>query len=508
MRIRVRAPPTGRIATSAGLLSPAVLAGALVTLLLSSGLSTAAWTVAPGRSAGTSRYYPNVPPGGDLSTYLSGVTRHANNPNETVLNVTDAHSIKQLWSFYANKSVFSQPAVVNGVVYLPTWSGYLDAINLTDRALVYRTFEGTQVGCSGRGTAGSDSSPTLRAGSLYFGAAGPLWLAVGARNGTTLWNVSGGPVSKGFFNWGSPLLVGTEEYVGLASFCDRPLVPAALLAINTTTHHVDAVFNTTLNSTLGASIWSSPSYDPELNEVFATTGNGGRNRTSHLYAESILAFTPGTLTLVGHWRVPSGQVVIDGDFGATPTIYDQGGTPFIAALNKDGFVYAWNRTNVTAGPVWSTSVGASDHDIASMSYDGSHLYVGVGAPVSLNGKSFNGSLWALNPDTGSPVWETGLPAPVFTAPFSANGLVVVASGGAVFVLAANNGTVLTKLSPGVGYFVNAPEITHGIILAGSSDGRLYAYGLPPALVPGSVPGGVPRTGAPATVVPLLVARWS
>lgn len=504
-RFRVRARPTGQFARAAGLAGVVLAAATAVVLALPSGF---AWAAAPLGAAGP-RYYPNVPPGGDSSMYLTGVTHHANNPNETILNVSDAHAITQLWSYYAGKSVFSQPAVVNGVVYLPTWGGYLDAINLTNRLQFYSTNLGTQVGCSGRGTAGMDSSPALAGGVLYVGAPGPLWQAVGAHNGTPLWNVSGGSASMGFFNWGSPLILGTEEYVGLASFCDKPLVPAALLEINTTTHLVDAVFNTTLNSTLGASIWSTPSYDAQLNEVFVTTGNGGRNKTSHLYAESILALTAGTLKLVGHWRVPGSVAVIDGDFGATPTIYDRGGKPFVAAMNKDGYVYAWNRTNVTAGPVWSTSVGASDHDIASLSYDGKYLYAGVGATTSLNGKSYNGSIWALDPDDGSPVWETGLPAPVFTGAYSANGLVVVESGKSVYVLAASNGTILKQLSPGVGMFTNYPLISHGIILAGSTNGRLYAYGLPAALVPKSL-GAVPHLGAPrATSGPdLEFARWT
>jgi outer membrane protein assembly factor BamB len=481
----------------------------VILLALVAGLSAA--TPSTGDSGlvpPTTKYYTKVPPGGDVSTYLSGVTRHANNPSETVLNVSNAHSIKQLWAFQANKSVFSQPAVVNGVVYLPTWSGYLDAINLTNKKVLYESFLGTQVGCGGHGAVGMDSSPTLQGSTLFLGAPGSVWLAAAAGNGTPLWNVSGGPASMGFFNWGSPLLVGSEEYVGLSSFCDKPLVPAALLKINISTHHVDAMFNTTLNSTLGASIWSSPSYDAGLNEVFATTGNGGRNQSSHPYAESILAFKASSLQLLGHWRVPGNQTVIDGDFGATPTIYDRGGAEYVAALNKDGYVYAWNARNVTAGPIWETNVSYSDHNIASMSYDGTYLYVGVGATDTIRGHVYNGSLWALNPDTGRVVWKVGLPAPVFTAPYSANGLVVVASGRGLFVLAANNGTILTKLTPATGSFTSAPVLSHGIILAGASNGRLYAYGLPPALLPSDAPAGHLLDGPlPAALTPLL-ARWA
>jgi outer membrane protein assembly factor BamB len=416
-------------------------------------------------------------PGGDSLTYLTSSTRGAHNPNETVLNPSNAPSIKQLWVANVHSTVYSQPTVRNGTVYLPTWGGYLDTLNATSGAPIYSTFLGTQTGCFGKGTVGIASSPTLEGSTLYVGGAGGQWLAVSASNGSRLWSVTTGSPSLGFYNWASPLLVHGEEYVGLASSCDNPLVPGAVLAINTTTHAVDGRFNTTLNGSLGASVWSSPSYDPDLNEVFATTGNPSNNTSSMPYAESILAFQPPTLRLLGSWQVPTSTQVPDGDFGSTPTIVDIGRLHLVVALNKDGYVYAWNRSNLGAGPVWKLLVGASQHDIASASFDGRQLYVSVGSSIRLHGQWFQGSLWAIDPVTGRANWTDPLPSPAITSPYAANGLVVVEAGAHLYVARASDGRVLQSLSISTGRFINSPLISHGILFAGSSSGHLYAFGL-------------------------------
>ncbi|MCI4331566.1 MAG: PQQ-binding-like beta-propeller repeat protein [Thermoplasmata archaeon] len=469
--------------------------------------------LAPGRSSGAASAFTVVTPsgnatlpaGGDSATYLTEANRSAYNPAETRLTPSNAAHIKQLWAANVGAIVYAQPALVNGTIYLPTWGGYLVALNATSGSLIYSSFLGTQSACAGSGTAGIASSPTVVGSTLYVGGASGQWLAVNAGNGSPLWNVTTGSPARGFYNWASPLLVGNEEYVGLASSCDHPLVPAAVLAINTTTHAIDGRFNTTLNGSLGASVWSSPAYDPILDEIFATTGNPSANSNSLPYSESILALSPQTLHLLGSWQIPQNIRVPDGDFGSTPTIVDTGHLSLVTALNKDGFYYAWNRSNISTGPVWKVWVGASPHDIAPSAYDGTQLYVSVGSNMRSHGQVYTGSLWAIDPSTGKVLWTFGFGSPAMTAPYVANGLVVVEAGARLYVVEASDGKLLRTLTTPSGRFINAPLISHGMILAGSSNGHLYAFGIPVPQPPRSSSGGGPPAGHSASSGPLLLA---
>lgn len=447
-------------------------------------------------------------PGGDSSTYLTSLTRASYNPLETLLSPSDAGSMKELWAANVGSTVYAQPAVVAGVAYVPTWGGDLYALNATNGTVLYHTFLGTQTACGGYGTAGIASSPSVVGSSLYVGGSPDKWFAIDPSNGTVQWSLTTGIPSKGFYNWASPLIVGTEEYVGLASNCDHPLVPAAVLEINTTTHAIDARFNTTLHGTNGASEWSSPTYDPDLHQIFATTGNPGLANNSKPYAESILALQPSTMRLLSSWQIPASTQIFDGDFGSTPTIVDVGHLQLVVALNKDGYLYAWNRSNLAAGPVWQDFFGASQRDIASASFDGNQLYVGFGAGVSFQGRNYTGALRAIDPVNGTVNWTVPLVGPVLTAPYSANDLVAVESGAHLTVIETDDGKVLKAFGLSSGRYINAPLISHGILYAGANDGHLYAYGIPSSGTTGGHGGGghVPVPGLADRLEGL--ARWT
>ena len=64
-------------------------------------------------------------------------------------------------------------------------------------------------------------------------------------------------------------------------------------------------------------------------------------------------------------------------------------------MNKDAIFYAWDRTNVAAGPVWQSTVATASGDpavgsIVSASWDGTNLYVG-GGNTTINGASCQGN---------------------------------------------------------------------------------------------------------------------
>ncbi|MCI4369445.1 MAG: PQQ-binding-like beta-propeller repeat protein, partial [Thermoplasmata archaeon] len=334
----------------------------------------------------------------------------------------------------------------------------------------WRTFLGIDPTC--HFPIGITSSATVLGGVVYVGGGGGRFYALSARNGSVAWSVLLGNTTMGYYNWASPLIFRGSAYVGLASYCEKPRVHGALLKIDLSRHAIVGRVNTTLNGSLGGGIWSSPAIDPATGRIFVTTGNPGPNASP--YAEAILAITPSPFRIVDHWKVPRGSSVSDGDFGATPALFTSStGAPMVAALNKNGNVYAWNRSALFQGPVWATAAGPG---VAPGAVGEGMYYVGTGA-ASVGGVPYAGSLRAYRIDDGQLNYAVGLSKPVVGAPLWVNGLVVVGAGRGLELRSAANGTLLAAFSC-AGQFASAPSVALGRLYAGCTDGSVLSWGLP------------------------------
>ena len=80
------------------------------------------------------------------------------------------------WAFYAGKDISATPAVANGVVYLPSWNGYLYAINAFNGALIWKQNLSELTGLTGTGVVVnitvSRSTPTVDGDLLIVGIYG------------------------------------------------------------------------------------------------------------------------------------------------------------------------------------------------------------------------------------------------------------------------------------------------------------------------------------------------
>jgi hypothetical protein len=148
--------------------------------------------------------------------------------------------------------------------------------------------------------------------------------------------------------------------------------------------------------------------------LYFATGNAGDCSTSEPYAEALIAVHASTLSIVSFWQIPASQLQFDEDFGSSATLF----TAMVAGVSrsllgivgKNGLYYAFDRTNIGAGPIWMTriAVGGScpqcgDAAIAPSAWDGQTLYV-AGGTTSINGQSCLGSVQALDPASGTPRW--------------------------------------------------------------------------------------------------------
>jgi outer membrane protein assembly factor BamB len=397
--------------------------------------------------------------------------------------------LPQRWSYKTDGVIAAKATVDSGSVYVGSWDGNEYALNETSGALRWSSFLGITAGvCDGNPlTQGVTSQAWIQGGVAYLGGGGSTWDALDATTGDVLWTVPTGDNSAqgGHYNWASPAIYNGYAYVGIASLCDDPLVQGELLKVNLATHQVDRVFKLAPDGEVGGSIWTTPVVVPSSSTVFVAVGNPGG--PGEPYAQSLLALDAGTLAVKGAWALPASQQVIDSDFGTSPVLFtDSGGRALVAVTNKNGILYAFDRSNVTAGPVWQVrlSNGAVCDCGASFStgvFDGTRLYYASGL-TTIAGKLSGGSVRAIDPHTGAFLWERALPAQVYGALAEANGLVAVpSSDGSLYLIRASDGAVAYAnrlMQRGQTQIYAPPTIADGTLFLGTTDGVVHALSFP------------------------------
>jgi outer membrane protein assembly factor BamB len=412
--------------------------------------------------------------------------------SETILAPAAAPSLRPLWMYKTGGVISASATVVGGVAYVGSWDGYEYALNATTGALVWKTYLGitTAPSCSPP-SLGVSSVAAVTGGVVYVGGGDSNWYALDASTGSVLWNVPTGDNSAtgGHYNWSSPLIVGNSAYIGIASLGDCPLVQGQLLRVDLTTHAVVASVNFVPTGQVGGGVWTSPSIDTSTNTVYVTTGT--LNNPVQTTSEAMVAVDATTLAIKSYWQIPRSAANADSDWGNSPILFSDGnGRSMVAGVNKNGFLYAFDRSNLALGPVWSDQIAVGgicptcgDASVASMAFAQGLLYVG-GGNTTIAGVGYPGAVRAINPTTGAVVWERGLASPVIPALAYDNGMVLAGSGPRLEILDAGSGNRLFSYATGATIY-SPPSISNGVVYVGSGDGNIYAFapttpGAPPA----------------------------
>jgi len=427
---------------------------------------------------------PLLTTAGDWPSYLHDSQHTAASGDETTLSPSNAGHLAEHWAFKTGGIIASSPTIVNGVVYVGSWDGYEYALNATTGALAWRTYLGiTSAPNCNPTSAGVTSVAAVQNGVVYVGGGDAYWYALNASTGTVLWKVYTGDnsASGGHYNWASPLLSNGYAYIGIASFGDCPLVQGQLLRVSLSTHQVVNTYNFVPSGQAGAGIWTSPTIDAASNTVYVTTGT---QAGSQPLAQAVVALDAATLALKGSWQIPAAQAISDSDWGTTPIVFDDAtGTHLVAAANKNGYLYAYDRTDVTAGPLWQQKIGTppgscpqcGDGMASSGAFANGRLYYASG-PTTINGSAYPGSVRALDPATGAYLWQHGTSGNIVPAIAYANGLILDGEGSTLEVLDAATGAPLYHYMTG-GQLYGAPSVSNGQIFEGSTDGYVYAFAL-------------------------------
>jgi polyvinyl alcohol dehydrogenase (cytochrome) len=432
------------------------------------------------------------------SQYLGNNADSSFNSAETTITPANVGNLKVKWVSTGNKEISDQPIVVNGTVYWGDYNGYIHATNTTTGVDLWKVYLGITIQACG--TNGVTSSPnyqvingvptilTTGGGNDTFGGGTEYFYALNATTGALIWKTVVGSGS-GDFPWASPLVYNGTIYYAMASLGDCPLTRDRIYKINETTGAITATFWTEPPGCTSAGIWGTPSIDSATGILYAATGTQSDcvGQPGDL-SVSVIAVNTANMTLVSHWRIPNSQLIEDSDFGSAPTLFSAAIngviTPMVGIANKNGWYYAFNRNNISAGPVWEDQIaigGTAPYtgggSISPSSWDGTTLYEASGK-ATINGQNCNGSLSALNPANGAYLWRvcfTNANGWILGAVMEIPGMLFVNSGNTIQAF-TTTGTHLFTYTDSSLYW-GPLTVANGRVYDGDLAGNLTVLGL-------------------------------
>ncbi|PSS28718.1 Polyvinylalcohol dehydrogenase [Actinidia chinensis var. chinensis] len=152
--------------------------------------------------------------GGDIDN-----TRSAK--GELLINPITVPKLRLKWKFFAGKDISATPAVANGVVYFPSWNGYIYVVNAFSGRLIWKQNLGELTGLSGTGTvvnvSVSRATPTIAGDLLIIGIYGPAFvIAVSRSAGNLIWSTRLDPRPLALITSSGTVYMGAV-YVGVSS---------------------------------------------------------------------------------------------------------------------------------------------------------------------------------------------------------------------------------------------------------------------------------------------------
>jgi outer membrane protein assembly factor BamB len=441
-----------------------------VISLTSAGACLAACTLAGSIAAST---------GSNYASYLGGPAHDSFASSATTITVANASGITSKWKDSTLGVFNASPTVKNGIIYIGSENGDFYAIKASTGKVKW-TKALTISNCSNAGivsTATVAKDPISGVLTVYVGAADHYLYALNAATGMTIWKTLIGGTSNAYYNWSSPTLANGYIYYGVGTDCGNAGADGEI-ALNQHTGTVTGQYYTSGSPTVnGATIYTAAAVAPD-GSVFVTTGDANGASTND--STAIVKLAGGTLTRLGGYQIP-GLIGKNMDFNASPSLFNDGGTPMVGACDKNGVFYALSQSDPSS-PVWTDTLGIppASGSLAfcggAAVYNGSDLFVGADAPRAGDPP---GSEYELTP-SGGQVWETALSSgPVVGDPsLDGSGVLAVptynSSGGksAVYLMNAATGTILRTIHYSGPVFAQPIFADDELIVAGPT---LQAY---------------------------------
>jgi outer membrane protein assembly factor BamB len=448
-------------------------------------------------------------------------------PLTTAIDVSNVNDLVIKWHFgipdpigSGARGVTSTVTVDDRQVYVTSWNGFVYAVDRKTGKLKWKYNTGSV------GFLGVQSSATLTAdGRVLVGDSAAKVHCLLAKTGEVLWTATlGDPVGESAHIWGSPTVVNDKVFVGVASHSDQPCTRGVQIALDLDTGaelwrsytipasicHSDTSIACTNNADCGNTgspcVVNTCSNDinQPCNDDTDCPGQFGFNGTC-LLSQSCF-FDQGT-SCTTNTDCTSCVPAVGGGVTTTPAVDETGENVFTASVGcftapsvgnsdalfsldaKDGSVNWVYRTEAIEqfadGPPYH-DYGFLNGPILAEVDDG----LGGFNKVVVAG-SKDGTIYAVDRDTGTPVWSNPLiPAPDFAGFGLFNGPVAFADGD-FFAALFNPGnwpsgndhlyrfsgqTGATVWSDQIGESWSAVTVANGVLYAGTNTApEFYAY---------------------------------
>ena len=368
------------------------------------------------------------------------------------------------------QEISATPAVGYRMVFVDTMDGFY-ALNLWSGTVAW-----TNLAVKGL------SSPALVDGEILVGGTDGRLHALNATNGAELWNVTlvAHPSFSGITS--SPKVAYDLAYIGTFNESGGPGEVVAVWYSNGTIawRHATASIDFSSPAVYGGSVYVGVM--------------GLYNTTSQVT-----------------WKPPYGVLALDATTGAErwffPTNDSVAASPvvtpqLVVAPCKDGDVYAINRT--TGNLSWKDALQAG---VSSPALSGSTLVVAGGA---FGGA---GTVTAVSLDRGAVLWTFHPNGPVQGSVTVAGGLAYFATNvpnGTVYALDVATGTPVWSFTPpnsptSTDYIFSSPVVADSLLFVAGDNGHVYALGSPAGFPSGSAGPDIVWWGTGAAVVGLAAA---
>ena len=406
---------------------------------------------------------------------------------ERAISPGSVPALRLAWTDTLSGAVASSPTVVAGRVYVGDWAGTEWSLDvLTGAVLATANLGTTSVTWCYPADLGITSAAAFSGDLLYLAGGDDGFYALDPKDLSVRWRTSLGDNSPlgGYYGWCSPAVAGGRVLQGVSSNCDDPFVTGRLDALDAGTGAIVSsadLSRTTDHFREGAGIWTSPAVDPDAGAIFATTGSAYHYEDGLCY--SIVRFSLADLAVQDSWKLSPDDFALadDADWGSSPTLFaDASGHALVGAGQKNGYYYAFDRTDLAGGPLWKTAIAipgfcpqCAEGTLSTAAFDGGRLYVGGGARAP----TVPGAVSALDPSTGAILWTAPLNGPVLAPVSYANGVVFAAGGTTCVALDAETGALLWHADTPAPLY-GGVAISNGRIFFGDTAGNLFAYEIP------------------------------
>jgi alcohol dehydrogenase (cytochrome c) len=287
------------------------------------------------------------------------------------IDTTNVRNLRPAWQFQfgviglvANPATYSfeaAPLVVDGVMFVSGWDGYVWALDATNGNLLWQYKHSIPLDtplCCGNVNRGV----AIANGRVYLATQNGHLVALDATNGRKVWEQVFADVRAGESATAAPLVVKDLIIVGSsgAEYGVRGHIDAFDLATGARRwrrYNVpkpgepgSETWQSDEWQRGGGSSWITGTYDPELDLVYWGTGNPGPDFDGsvrpgdNLYTSSVVAFDPDDGSLKWHYQWTPHDVW-DYDGVNENILFEESGRKLLGHFDKNGYFFVLDRTN-------------------------------------------------------------------------------------------------------------------------------------------------------------------